>query len=220
MSGEKKSRIVPALLFLLFLVFISCGDGPSFFKPAVPSVIRDIQDLITGINTFISRVSTVTGLVGFQTILLFISVLIISSGLSAIGLPKGKTVFLLSLAMADTLWILWKDSFNPESLSYLVPVLRANLILLIPLITYILLKAFVPFLFPQIRNVLFRLLPGSGRRLRDQLTRETSRELMLKSLSLYITLQKNNGGNDKNEILSSQADKLVKDIRKLVDTIN
>jgi hypothetical protein len=122
------------------------------------STLREIKDFISGINSFISSIVSVTKLIGFTTFVLFLFILLLSSGLSAVGIPRGRTSFIVSLLIADSIWIMWFRSFNPDSYDFLAQLGRANLIILLPVIFF----AFAAWIFPLLKGKI--KLPGFRKR--------------------------------------------------------
>ncbi|MBP7738871.1 MAG: hypothetical protein KA369_23070 [Spirochaetes bacterium] len=100
----------------------------------ISDTLRELTDVMQGIHNVISGFTFISDTIGFGTILLFIAVIVLSAGYSALGMPRGKASFFSSLATADALWIFWKASFSTPPSEYLFSVVRANLIVLCPLI--------------------------------------------------------------------------------------
>ncbi len=103
------------------------------------SFFDDVGDTITGFGRFFNAMKAaadpVAALIGFKAVMLFLGILLISTGLSFLGLPRGKASFYTSLITADILWILWAWSFDPEDINYLdllFSIFKTNLILLLP----------------------------------------------------------------------------------------
>jgi len=136
-----------SLLLLLYILNLFTEKSSSITIAGITSSFDDIKNFISGINTIISGISDIAGTLGFSTIILFMGILIISAGLSAIGIPRGKISFIISLLAADFLWIFFKKSFNPESISYMVPVIKSNVIIILPLLTIFIIKKLNPKIF-------------------------------------------------------------------------
>jgi len=110
--------------------------------------LRDVKDAISGFSHFIQQITriveTISDIVGIQVLLLLFFVSIIASGLAAIGVPRGKMSFFLSLILNDCLWILWSTSFNPDSYGFIFNIARTNLILLSPYLLLLLVRRYWP----------------------------------------------------------------------------
>lgn len=119
---------------------------------SITSTLNEIKEFISGINNFINSIVSISKLIGFSTFILFIFILLLSSGFSAIGIPRGRNSFILSLIIADSIWIVWARSFNPKSYDFLTGVGRANLVIILPVLSV----AFAAWIFP----LLFRKLRG------------------------------------------------------------
>ncbi|OHD72436.1 MAG: hypothetical protein A2W19_13920 [Spirochaetes bacterium RBG_16_49_21] len=114
--------------------------------------LKEISDILQGINAFISSIAFISQTIGYDTILVFIAIIIFSIGFSSLGVPRGKASFLVSLAAVDSLWILWKAGITARFPDYLLPMLKTNLIVLAPLIIVAILARMFPFLRTAIKR--------------------------------------------------------------------
>jgi len=203
----KKNQISGFDLFItlftlgLFLTLFSEGNN-IIINAGVTDIIKDVHRFMEGWNTFFTRLSAVTSLVGFKTVLLFLAVLVISSGLSAIGIPRGKFSFFSALFIIDMVWIAFKDSFNPGTLDYLGPIIRANLTLSIPVLLLYGVRLLIARLWPRLK----------GRIKKSDKTRDSSaEEILTRSIDLYRSLKENPSGSSvtrQSEELRSLLEKL------------
>jgi hypothetical protein len=122
----------------------------------IQSTFNEIKDFFSGIKSFFEKIASFTSFIGFGTFVLLLVVFIFSSGLSAIGIPRGRTAFFISLALADSLWILWKESFAHQSPAYLLPLFRANAILLIPYMGTLVAKKLFPLFMMRLKKLFIR----------------------------------------------------------------
>ncbi len=159
--GGVHAGIPLTALFLLTLFGGASGDTMIVFS-GISSTLSEIKNFLSGINSFISSMLSITKLIGFSTFVLFFFILLLSSGLSAIGIPRGKTSFLVSLLIADSLWIIWSRSFNPHSYDYLTHVGRTNLTILLPVISLAFAAWIFPLLFGKLKGKI--RLPGFRKR--------------------------------------------------------
>jgi hypothetical protein len=116
----------------------------------ITDTLRELADVMQGIHNVISGFSFISDTIGFGTILLLIAVLVLSAGYSALGMTRGKATFLSALATADALWIFWKVSFNTPPAEYLFSIVRANLIVLCPVIIAAIISRTAPSLLKRI----------------------------------------------------------------------
>jgi len=100
----------------------------------IAASLKELSDILQGIHSFLSGVTFISQTIGFGTIVLFMAVLLFSAGYSALGMPRGKSSFLSALVTADVIWAAWKVSLNAPLSDCLVPMIKANLIVLCPLI--------------------------------------------------------------------------------------
>jgi hypothetical protein len=137
--------------------------------------LQEISDILKGIHSFIaslSSISIISNIIGLETILLFVSVVVLSTGFSALGVPKGKFSFLISLVTADSLWILWKVSIQAGFPGYFLPIIKSNLIVLSPFLIITILGAMFPLLWTRFKRVILSLI-------RKKLTMDKKRLLAL-----------------------------------------
>ncbi len=156
MTGRHRVDILPTVLLAAVLpVLGQCPVSSNSRLAALADLtgfagsLKELSDVIQGINSFLSGVTFISQTIGFGAILLFIAVLLFSIGFSAMGVPRGKASFLSSLITADVIWAAWKVSFNTPLSDYLGTMVRSNLIVLCPLI---------------IAAVISRLFPASARK--------------------------------------------------------
>lgn len=203
----KKNQISGFDLFItlftlgLFLTLFSKGND-SIITAGVTDIIKDVHRFMEGWNTFFSRLSAVTSLVGFKTVLLFLAVLVISSGLSAIGIPRGKVSFFSALFITDIVWIAFKDSFNPGTLDYLGPIIRANLTLSIPVLLLYGGRLLIGRFWPRLKSRLKKS---------DKTADSSPEEILTRSIDLYRSLKENPSGSSvtrQSEELRSLLEKL------------
>jgi len=123
--------------------------------------LQNISDMLKGIQSFfssLSNISIISNVIGLETVLLFVAVIVFSTGLSALGVPKGRLAFLVSLCTADCLWILWKASMKAALPDYLPQILKSNLVVLSPFLAVSVLAAVVPLLWGKVKRRVFPLL--------------------------------------------------------------
>ena len=123
--------------------------------------LREISDILKGLRSFIeslSSISIVSNIIGLETFLLFVSVVVLSIVFSALGVPKGRFSFLLSLVTADSLWILWKASMKAGFPGYLIPIIKSNLVVLSPFLIVTILGAAFPLLWTKSKRALSSLI--------------------------------------------------------------
>lgn len=147
-----------------------------FTLNAILSTLSETKETIEGINRFINIIVgvinttiSIIGFIGFKVLVLFIAVLFLSTGLAFIGIPKGKVSFFTSLTLVNVLWFFWGKSFNPESYSFMISMLKTNLILLIPFLLLPIFKVVIEFLFKKISKIFcFIKIPFIGKKILDK----------------------------------------------------
>jgi hypothetical protein len=149
-------------IILVSMLFYGALVRPLAYREArlagisdISETLQEISNVLKGIYSFISSLSSIPLLsttIGFDTILLFIGIVVFTAGFSAIGVPKGKFSFLASLVTADALWVLWKESMKAEFPGYLAPILKSNLIVLTPFILVMIFSAAFPHLWMKFKR--------------------------------------------------------------------
>lgn len=212
--------IAPLLIIFIILLLCGCSSETVTTIKNIPtnaaSAYNDTKDFISGLKLFFEKLSTIASLIGFKTIVLLIAVLFISSGLSAIGVPKGRFSFFLSLAVADAIWILWKSSFG-ESASYW-PIVQSTLILSLPFLLILLIKKAVPKIRPRLKNVFARFTKQDIQIKRGEI-RLLLRQFLEKSTELHNNIQENMDNDTASLGLSAITSREISEIKKILDSI-
>jgi hypothetical protein len=154
MNIEKNGSacITAALLFSLFDPSPQVAGAGLSALTDVGQALKDISGALEGIRSFLSGIAFISKTIGYETILLFIFVIVFSIGFSSIGVPRGKASFIVSLAAVDALWGLWKASVNARFADFFPQMLKSNLIVLSPLIVVAILARVFPLLAASLTN--------------------------------------------------------------------
>ncbi len=149
-----------------------------------------VKDTFDGIQRFASGIAAVwravSAVIDPRALALLAAVLIVSAGFSALGVPKGRMCFLVSLASVDSLWFLWGRSMNPDSIAFIPGMIETNLYLLLPYFLIVISAHFLPII---IKRALRRFASGLDReeaqllveRFDDESTR--ARESIMRDIS-------------------------------------
>lgn len=154
---RNKTAVIAALLALMIaLPAIPYGtkhhDGghPAFAAGLedIREAYADIRQNLQGIGRFSRNLSSlfraISAVVPAGALVLLLVAAFLSAGLSSIGVPRGKTSFFVSLALADTIWYLWEKSMAPEAHAFLLTIVRINLYVLGPYVLVAVLARTVP----------------------------------------------------------------------------
>lgn len=124
--------------------------------------IKDLRNTADGVTRFFSAISSVisavTSCTGWRAFVLLFGVICISAVLTFVGIPRGGVSFLISLAAADWIWVLWEKSFTPNQPMQYGPLLKANAVLLLPFLVVMMLKKIFPSLIGKIGSGMMSLL--------------------------------------------------------------
>lgn len=144
---------IAAILFYLIPHALPAGK---IGHAGIMGSIEEIGVIFTGIQAFASRIIDFTSAIGIATIVLFLAVLVLSSGLTMLGVPRGRASFLMSLLIADGVWFAWSQSFHPGSAAFLPGLMKSNILLLSPMAAV----ALTSFLWSRgVRFYLWRVRP-------------------------------------------------------------
>ncbi len=179
--------------------------------------LQNISDALKGIQSFftsLSNISVISNVIGLETILLLVVVIIFSTGLSALGVPKGKLAFLLSLLTADCLWFLWKASMKDPFQEFMPQILKSNLVVLSPFLAVSVLAAAVPFAWKKLKRRMAPLL-RRGRAIDKKTLRAVYDEYLANSAALHSQITSEILGSGENEkiAISGETSRAIEDLR-------
>lgn len=181
--------------------------------------INETKEFFAAINKFITTVTfpikKISSLIGGSTLILLFFILIISSGLGALGIPKGKFTFFTALLIADSLWLAWGYSINSNMFSYFLNVVKINIILLSPFIIYLIIKKYFSSVFTELIN---KISLKSKKRMHLNEAKFLSERFSDESLMLLKKLSKDMGKGETNDkiILSDDSRNSIRSIKKLL----
>jgi len=213
--------LVPLLLILIVLLLTGCTEAVTSAKTTSSGMMSawdDIKGFMNSVSTFFSTLSSIVSLLGFKTIALLIAVLMLSSGFSAIGVPKGRISFFLALAVADAIWILFKMSFGDPLSDYLSTVIKSTLIVSLPFLAVVIIKKIWPRMRSRLRNVFARFTGHDIKRKRDEVN-FLLRMILSKGIDLHNDIQENMEQDSASTGLSSGTIKEIHEIKKLLDAL-
>ena len=166
----------PAILITVFFITILSSpvfaEKESLFNRAssgftettqeARETLKGIHEFLTGVSKFIGNIAlvieSISSFIDSRAIAVFLIVLIISSGLTAVGVPRGYPAFITALLITDSLWFLWGKSMGADMLYYTLTIIRVNLIVLSPFIAAAVVRRY---LFPVLRRFFQRVRPFS-----------------------------------------------------------
>ena len=109
--------------------------------------------IVTALTDFFSVIKSVLTITGVNTLVLLIMVTIFSAGLNVVGLPRGKTSFLISLAAADSLWFAWEKAMNTEPGVFFPAMLKSNTLLVLPLTIVAVITGIAPGIKKSVKKI-------------------------------------------------------------------
>lgn len=174
--NQKGQGVFTLYLSIMLLLSILGLHGPidctnSFMTYcSLTKTLTETREALEGFLRFIGSISAIfkeiSNIAGFRVIALLATVLFFSAVLSFIGVPKGKTSFLLALIIVNALWLLWEKSYNSSS-DYMT-IVKTNGILLIPVVAFIALKRTLPLIYSRFISILYRRCNLFRRRLYEK----------------------------------------------------
>lgn len=115
-------------------------------RESAASIKRFADSLSQFFETVGAVFSFIGSLLGAKALLLLAGVMVSSALLSTLGVPRGKFSFFVSLGFADFIWAAWRKSFEGIDSSFVVEMVKANLILLAPFLIIYFSKRYYPYL--------------------------------------------------------------------------
>jgi hypothetical protein len=213
----RRVKVFSCVLLLLAGVLLSACSSETSITSEISTYYKSIQDFLSGVNKFFSAMYYVTSLVGFKPIALLIAVFILSSGLSSIGIPKGRAAFFTSLVIADTIWILWKYSFDSPAEEYWT-IVKSTFVLLIPFLFLLILKKLAPVLIAFLKKLRPRSRGHEVKFTRREIN-SLSRQLLEKNVELHNQIQTNMDEDETATGINSETKKRITEIKKLLDLL-
>lgn len=149
------TAVTAAPVIILLLSLTSCpAEGALMLDEAastfaeIRQTVNEIKDTASGLWRFWESISsvvqTIAGLIDPRALALLFFVLLFSAGFAAIGIPRGRASFFISLSLVDALWFAWGKSMNAPMFSYVLGMAGINLYLLLPYIAYLALRRWAP----------------------------------------------------------------------------
>lgn len=165
MSSRSTTRNITINILVLISLFsgLFFPGHESLNTCGVTETLQELAHYVTAIKEFLATIHSFLSVIGLNTLVLLLMILFFSAGLTALGVPRGKISFVLSLGIADMLWILWEKNFNPLTLDFFLQVLKANAIISHPVIAVFIIKTFFPKISKKIKNLKSRISPSSYR---------------------------------------------------------
>ncbi len=163
---KNNNRIYKNKLFTILLTSIII----LYFSHIIPVYAIDIFDTYNNIKTTfegLSRfldaiyffISAISNFLGYRAIALFFAIAITSAGLSAIGLPKGKVSFFISMVIINLLWYTWNKSFEIDWTYTLITMLKTNVVVLLPYFLFLLIKNYEENIKARVVQIIHFILP-------------------------------------------------------------
>jgi len=207
---------VPQLHAAIGNPFKKISTGVNEIKDSISETKEFFEALGRFAKTVAFPIKKISSLVGGTTLILLFFILIISSGLGALGIPKGKFTFFAALLIADSLWLAWGNSTNSNMVIYFFNVAKTNIILLSPFFVYIITKKYFPSTISKlIGKIPFKFKKGISPKEAEFLSKRFSDESLLLLRKLSKDLEK--GKTDDKVILSDDSLKSIRNVKKLLE---
>jgi hypothetical protein len=137
-----KNKLLIILISLLLFSYIFYAIP--LYAIEIVDTYNQIKTTFDGLSRFLDNIysfmSAISNLLGYRAIALFFAIAFTSAGLSAIGFPKGKTSFFISMIIINILWFTWNTSFEIDYLYTIGTMLKTNGIILFPYILFLIIK--------------------------------------------------------------------------------
>jgi hypothetical protein len=227
--------ITAAPAIVLFVSLTTCpAHGAVFLDEAastfteIRETFHEIKETTEGLWRFLESVSsavrTIAGWFDPRALVLLFFVLLFSAGFAAIGIPRGRASFFISLSLVDVLWFVWGKSMNEPMVSYAMGMAAANLYLLLPYASYLLLRRLTPALSKRALAAFARRRGGEGRaatKSREEL-RFLSRRIEDECLGLLASLSGDSAerGAEDTITISEASRERIERLRETLEKLN
>ncbi len=196
--------------------FKKISTGVNEIKDSISETKEFFEALGKFTKTVAFPIKKISSLVGGTTLILLFFILIISSGLGALGIPKGKFTFFAALLIADSLWLAWGNSTNSNMFLYILNVAKTNIILLSPFFIYIITKKYFPSTISKlIGKIPFKFKKGVSPKEAEFLSERYSDESLVLLRKLSKDIKK--GKTENKVILSDDSLKSIRNVKKLLE---
>lgn len=147
-----KKFYLPRRTVVAFLLVLVAVPAFALSFQDMKDTLAEMKSMYQGISTFIESLRKITGYAGFGTVVFLLAVLMVSSGLAALGLPRGLIPFGFSLLIVSSVWWLWNSSFDPQGSGISSSMIKANLIALVPVLLFFALSRGLPLLWKVLQK--------------------------------------------------------------------
>ena len=168
-TGKHSSYNINIISSVLFTFILSTGfHGINSSKHGIiilsglTSTIEETSEIIKGLGRFFDSVTTIINFISAfidpGALILLIIVALLSTGLSFLGIQKGRFSFFVSLFIADMFWFTWIKSFyqSNELTNKIFILVKSNILLILPFVAIYFFKTqtFSKKLKPKIISIL------------------------------------------------------------------
>jgi len=151
------------IILISLLLFLYIFYALPLYAIEIVDTYKQIKTTFDGLSRFLdniySFISAISNLLGYRAIALFFAIAFTSAGLSAIGFPKGKTSFFISMIIINILWFTWNTSFEIDYLYTIGTMLKTNSIILFPYILFLIIKYYKDVIKRLIYNCFYLIFP-------------------------------------------------------------
>lgn len=175
--------IILAILLIFFYILHAIPLYAIEILDAYNQIKLSFEGLSRFLDTIYYFVSAISNFLGYGAIALFFAIAFTSAGLSAIGFPKGKISFFISMAIINILWYTWNTSFKIDYSYTLMKMIKTNAIILFPYILFLIIKYYKEAIKKSINTCFYFVFPFLKKR---GIHKQTLQELV-KSLNATYT---------------------------------
>lgn len=224
MYKKKTNTLLHGTMLSVFIfngILSNFDDNPLFgivgcgITESISEILNTIRGIAAGIQAISNAITFISSFLSLSIVFILLILFAISSGLSSIGIAKGKLNFFLSLFLTDFFWFLWSYGYYLGNFSFLFPMLKINLIILSPLISIYLLKKYAPIIYYRMLRFLYK---HDGPTLNE--LKYINDRLILESAELQRHLNADIFNSGKKANLSFNTISKVKEMRKILNEIH
>jgi hypothetical protein len=199
-------RIEGLISTLFHVILLTSTTHPSLIHTAgIGDTLNEINETIKGISLFIKTIYSITSAVGFTTIMFFIAVLLFSSGISSLGIPRGAASLILSLILIDGIWVIWNMSMV-GNIIISQKMVYSNAIITVPLILYYIIRILIPAIIRKFKDRRIKI--------------NEEPEIILNTITLLSNKVQASLIKDKNTTLSLESKEAILALKIFIDSLD
>lgn len=221
-NRNHKNKLLTILLTLFILLYFS--HVFPVYAIDIFDTYNNIKTTFEGLSRFLdaiySFITAISDILGYRALALFFAIAITSAGLSAIGLPKGKISFFISMVIINLLWYTWNKSFEIDWTYTLITMLKTNGIIVFPYILFLLIKHYREIIIRYLTKIFHLIVPFIKRRgIPKQLFHESVKSLNIAYTSVTDSLMNDYFKGETSIKLSTESIRAIEQLENVLQKL-